>query len=280
MKNVHLLIAFVAVLFFSCKKEMSEENNGNPPGGGGGSGQTGNLLTRNVIKDRSDSTVIDYSYDASKRVTRLVYTASAFDFDTRIVRNSSGIITEYIQKSSLLAGFGIDSFVTKVNYNSSQSKYMYSVISYSLFGFDFKDSTSYKYDSGGKLISAVNYSGDITGYAQAGKTDYTYDGSGNLATEKYYEFEGTSYTQLTTVTHTYDTKVNPLKLGAEAIILNQTTSYGPNNVVVTAFQDLEDATNNYTYTLTLTYNTANKPKDGTAAEQPSGATYDLKYYYQ
>ncbi|MBD0331602.1 MAG: hypothetical protein ICV66_03015 [Chitinophagaceae bacterium] len=271
MKKLNLVSVFILLFLAACKKEKSIDT---------GHGNQDNLLVRTVAKSGSDSTEVKYSYDGEKRVSRIVVTAPDYDLDTRAVRNSSGIITDVVQKSSSFSVFGIDSVVTKVSYNSAQSRYINAVTAVVLLGTEFRDSISYQYDAGGKLTSSIGYSDDGTGYVSYGKTEYTYDGNGNITSEKFSEYDGTNYTPVSVYTYTYDTKVNPLKLGNEAIIINQISSYGPNNVIKTDFSDLTDPVNNYSLTLTLNYNGQNKPQDGTAVEQPGGTTYTLNYFYQ
>ncbi len=197
----------------------------------------------------------------------------------RIVRNPAGIITQYIIKSPDLASYGIDSLVTNVTYNTSLGRYTYTRFDLSLSGISISDSTILSYDATGNISGKTDYIKSIVGgYTPSGRVDYTY-AAGNIASEKSYDYNGTAYTLSSSTTYTYDTKVNPLKLGVEAILIGMSTSFGPNNSTALNYIDAIDPTGNYSIVSTLAYNTTNKPSGGTAVENPGATNYTLRFYY-
>lgn len=272
----------LAVLTFltACQKEAALVDPGNSSGGGGTT--TGGLLTRNVETDGTDSTVTDFSYGAGNRLTKIDYTGSSASPATyKLSRNNSGVITRMTLISPDFQSIGVDSIVINVSYNSSTSRYTSSQYSLAISGTTYTDSTAYVYDASGNLTSAAGYEKiAITPYTPYGRTDYTY-ANGNVSSEKYYDYDPSTSTWSLSATsaYTYDAKTNPLKLGVEAILLNQAGFFGPNNSTDFSYKDATDPTNNFTRTYTYTYNSANKPSGGTAVENPGATSYTLRFFY-
>src|SRR5689334_2316409 len=118
MKSFLFIVAMVSIILFSCQKEIDW--------GLGGNTVADKQLVKINSKTGTDSTLIEYFYDASKRLTREKTTGISAGTDLgnelTITRNSSGIITKTVQKAAALTAAGIDSVVTRYNYNTGTSK--------------------------------------------------------------------------------------------------------------------------------------------------------------
>jgi hypothetical protein len=275
-----LLIAFSAAAFVltACQKEPSfEDPNGNP---GGGGGSTSGKLVRLGTRMGADSTTTDFTY-AGDLLSGLNQSGSAngqsAEAQVSVRRNSANVITRMVTKSDLFSQIGLDdSLVMNFNVNSANSRYVYGVSKFNFMGQPFADSTVYTYDGTGKLVSAVSYFDDGTGYVTDRKEEYTYSGS-NLASTKSYIDEGNGLTLVETTTYEYDNKTNPLHFPADAPVLGMSDFYPANNVtkrtVVSA-----DPQDSGTTTATYTYNSDNRPAKSVNTDGSSSST--ISYYYQ
>lgn len=147
-----ILFALLVIIFVSCQKEIDW---------GLGNGSTTQKLIRIKSKTGTDTTQIDYFYDAAKRIIREKTTgiAGATNLDNELIinRNSSGIITKTVQIAAALIAVGIDSVVTRYNYNTGTSRYTSSVVALAIPGIAVTDSAVYTYNSGGRIISDAHY---------------------------------------------------------------------------------------------------------------------------
>lgn len=282
MRNPFSFRAVVAVLtassiLIACQKEIDW-----------GTGSANLLLVKIVAKTgATDSTVTLYTYNAQRKLIKELVKTSAIGAGVAsqaefiINRDASGVITSSVQKSSELILTGIDSIVTRYNY--SNSKYTSGVFSMSLMGFAFTDSAVYTYDVNNRIISDQHYlkTGLFPLAIPVLKNVYTYSADGKNVTKQEQSAPSTPGGPLTPVsdqTYTYDTKVNPLILLNEAIILNRTGWFNANNVLVSQITNTLDPTLNQTFDNTYRYNSANKP-DSLFSIQ-GGQLTTSKFYYQ
>ena len=268
-----VLLFFLSVLLFSCQKEADLTNpNTNT--------NNGDKLVKVVDKDGNDSTVTTYSYDAQGRIIEEKITGMWNGIDvgytTKVVRNSSGIITSKIE---IDPQFSVDSVVTFFHYSSG--KYTSSVSTIIFFGFTSSDSTIYSYNSSGKIIKDETYL-SINGspFALTLKNDYVYDAGGNLLSQKRsnYDLSTSTFTEEYTLSYTYDTKTSPLVLGNESIFMYILYYAGPNNPTGYNYVEPASPMNNESAALTYTYNTANKPS--TAVQRSGTSTLNITFFYQ
>src|SRR5215831_9127495 len=107
MRILLALFVFVTLFLLSCKKEQESVN------GGGGNNNT--RLLKMVAKSGSDSSVSEFTYNASGKIIgfKLSGVESGGPLDLRLtyVRNSSDVIQKQILKSNDLASLGMDSIV-------------------------------------------------------------------------------------------------------------------------------------------------------------------------
>jgi len=281
MKKIAFALTAFLFVFTACQKEPDFIDTGNSSGNGDGTINSG-LLVRSVEVNGADSTAIAYAYNTAGRLTQLdVSSTAASPFTYKLLRNTNGIITQTVAISPDLAAIGIDSLVTNVFYNASAARYTYTRYDLNVGGVAYSDSTAFAYDASGNLTSAISYQKVmLLPYAPSSRTDYSYS-NGNVATEKAFDYDVTTsaWSLLATSAYTYDAKTNPLKLGAEAMIIGLTTFFGPNNTMGLTYTDATDPTNNYTQASTYTYNSASKPSSGTIVENPGAVNYSLRYYY-
>jgi hypothetical protein len=283
MKKIFTLCALAAFLF-SCQKEVSNENGGGGPGNDSTS-TSGNKLYRQGIKSGSDSLTVDYTYNSNARITNYKMTGtqngSSYVANLAITRNSWNIITQSTLTSPDLTSAGIDKLVINHQYDDVAATYKYSVwkISYPGLG-DYADSTVYTYDASKRLVTAIEYVNDGSGYEPDNKEEYTYSGN-NVATVKYSSYDATTsaYTLDGTQTYEYDSKTNPLLFTTDAVPLkmvsNLATFFSSNNItkVTTA-----DSTGSSSESISYTYNSNNRPVKATTTSGTTTTT--IRYYYQ
>lgn len=280
------IIPAIGLIFFlaSCQKEVSVDLGGT---GGGGGTSNGDLLAKISSTSGSDSYTVDYTYDAAKRVIRIVYTGTSggqnIGSDTRVVRNASGIITQTIEKNAGVA----DSTITTVNYNAASGRYTSKVMEVQTQGFAATDSSVFVYDGAGRIIQVDDYlSNPGIGLDPfiALKTTYTYDVAGNDIGFKILQVDplGGPDQVLAEYNIAYDTKVNPLILSAgEAIILGDPTMSSPNNPIKFDFKDVVNSgASSFVFDFTYTYNSKNKPATSSYTQNPGGQVTNNTYTYK
>lgn len=273
------------ILLVSCQKEIDW--------GLGGNGGTANLsLYRIKSKTGTDTTQIDYFYDANKRIIREKTTGMGsgqnLDNDLVISRNATGIITKTVQKAASLLTAGIDSVVTVFNYSTATSKYTSSVFQLSIFGFGIVDSAVYTYDGSGKISKDEHFTLFIglpipLPPTLTARNTYTYSADGKnllgLATEAAIP-PATTLSPATAQIYTVDTKVNPLIILNEAVLLGRVGLFNANNSTKAVVANTVDPTQDFTMDYTYKYNTANKPDSVNGIRTPGGAATIYKYFYQ
>jgi hypothetical protein len=279
MKISITLSILASIFLFSCQKEVDFSNNNGAGGGTSGSG----LLTKIVSKSGSDSSILAFGYNSSKKLMTLNTTnvsgGTTSLVQERVERNGQGVITKLILKSDIYQQAGIDSIVTVVSNNSG--KYNAKVTTIDFLGVLLKDSVSIIYDANGKVISEKSYDNPGTGsYDETGKVDYTYSGN-NIATIKSYSYDPTttSYSLEETETYDqYDTKISPINFGFDAFAFDSPFFFSSNNPLKSTVT--VSGSSPQTYTTTYTYNSSNKPVTATSTIQPGGAIATGTYYYQ
>ncbi|HWR32895.1 MAG TPA: hypothetical protein VN451_05195, partial [Chitinophagaceae bacterium] len=256
MKNILAALSFLALIVFaSCQKEIDW--------GLKSGGTVNQILYRIKSTTGTDTTQIDYTYDGSKRIIREKTTGMAagqnLDNDLIINRNSSGIITTTVQKAAALIAAGIDSVVTRFNYNTGTSKYTSSVFDMTIPGFAVTDSAVYTYDGSGRITSDEHYL-SIGGLpiplppVLVLKNNYTYSPSGSnltLLSQDAATTPGGPLSPVSSQTYTFDAKANPLIILNEGVLLARTGLYNANNaaksIVANAIDPTQDFTMDYTY---------------------------------
>lgn len=272
------MIVVLALVFVSCQKEIDWGTNA----------VTSQQLKMIRSMTGSDSTVITYSYDAQGRLvgetTVGVSGAQTLDMTFVVKRNASGIITTTIQKSPALLAAGIDSLLTRYDYNSTTSRYLCSVFTISFGIFTVKDSAVYTYDGSGRIVSDLHWlvSGIIPAF-EGLKNQYTYSPNGlNLskADQLAAANPGDPLSIVATQTYTFDAKTGPLILKNEAILLGRLGFYNANNASKLDLVSVADPTQNFSMAYTYKYNTAGKPDSSYGTRTPGGTVTASKYFYQ
>ena len=279
-------IAVISLCLHACKKERSFDPDAS---GSTGGGTTGTLLAKAVTQlGDDDSLSVFYEYDNQKRLVSYRYDGVVdgdnFTGESKLIRNTQGIVEKVVVKSNDLSAVGIDSLVYAVNYNTGSSRYTSSVLTFNEAGFTIKDSTAYSYNASGKLSQSEEFLDDGVsgGYSKISKTEYSYDATGNVSRVKNYGYnESTSlYEAYDEDVYQYDTKVNPLIIGNEAFLLGDPLFASPNNVIKDTYTDFQDASYNDVVTNVYTYNTNNKPLTATITYQSEGVPYPVAYTYK
>jgi hypothetical protein len=274
MRKLLFIFPFIAIVLFSCQKEVDFVNNGSTGGSGGGT-----KLSRIVNKFGTDSFAINFLYNTNGKVIKIFQDGniSGFDFsDTlTITRNGAGIITSlfYINPEPPPAGY---QELSTLNYNSTTGRYNFALVN----GGNYMDSTAYTYDASGKIIKAETFTRQIPGgiYGQVNKSEYTYSAAGgNVITEKFFVFDFaiSAYEETDRVTSTHDNKVNPLILGNESILFGYADFTGSNNANYSKQEFLSPPSSPFEQTITYTYNSTGNPLTGV-----SNLGITSKYYYK
>lgn len=273
------LVSFLLLTLFlaACQKEIDW-----------GTGSANQLLVKIVAKNgTTDSTITVYSYNAQRKLIKEQITSTAVgtgggtQVEFIINRDASGVITSSVQKSPDLILTGIDSIVTRYNY--SNSKYTAGIFSLNVMGFAFTDSAVYTYDVNNRIISDQHYlkTSLFPLAIPILKNVYTYSADGTNLMKQEQSAPSTPGGPLSPVsnqTYTYDTKVNPLILLNEAIILNRADWFNANNVLTNQFASTASPTQNFTIDNTYRYNAANKPDSLFSIR--AGQLTTSKFYYQ
>ncbi len=285
MKSLSFIsIIFLTLFLFSCQKEIDW--------GLGGGNTSGKMLAKIKSKTGTDTTQLDYFYDVNKRLIREkttgVSAGNSLDNDLVIIRNSNGIITTTVQKAAALIAAGIDSVVTRFNYNTATSKYTSSVFDLAIPGFAVTDSAVYTYDAGGRISGDAHYL-QISGLPipippiLALKNYYIYSASGSNLDSIKQEATTTPGGPLSLVASqafNFDSKTNPLIIGNEAILTGRTGFYNSNNASKAVVANTIDPTQDFTMDYSYRYNSFNKPDSSYGTRTPGGAITATKYFYQ
>lgn len=277
-------LLFSSLFFISCQKEIDW--------GLGGGNTASQLLVRIKSQTGSDTTQLDYYYNAGKRITREKTTGVAggmsIDNDLLINRNSSGIITSTVQKAAALIAAGIDSIETRYNYNGGTSRYTSSVFLLPIPGFAVTDSAVYTYDASGRISSDAHYL-QISGLPiplppfLSLKDNYTYSASGSNLESVQQDAATTPGGPLSPVAsqaYIFDSKTNPLIILNEAVLLGRTGFYNANNALKATVTNTVSPSNDFTMDYTYKYNTVGKPDSAYGTRTPGGAVTASKYFYQ
>ncbi|MBM3432432.1 MAG: hypothetical protein FJX92_05455 [Bacteroidetes bacterium] len=253
---------------------------------------TGNLANQLLVKviaktGANDSTFTTYSYDAQRRLIREVNVTvtggNSVQTDFVINRNAAGVITSSVLKSPDLAATGIDSLVTRYLY--SNNRYTSGAFTLSLGGITFTDSALYTYDANERIISDQHLLKStllpLPIPIPILKNVYTYTADGKNLTKQEQSapsMPGGPLSPVSNQTYTHDTKVNPLILLNEAIILNRADWFNANNVLTNQFASTADPTQNFTVDNSYRYNSANKPDSLFSTR--AGQVTTSKFFYQ
>lgn len=285
MKMKYILPAgLLALLAVACQKEIDWG--------------TGNLTpSQRLIRIKSksgttDSTQVDYSYDASGRLIREktigVAGGTSADNDLLINRNSTGVIVSSVQKSAALVLLGVDSIVTRFNFNSGTSRYTSSVFATTIMGFTVNDSAVYSYDAGGRISSDAHYL-QTTGLpiplppVLALKNNYYYSSNGaklDSVMQEAVSAPGGPLSPVASQKYTYDAKLSPLVIVNEAILLNRTGLYSSNNPTKTVVSNTISPGNDFTLDNVYIYNSSNTPDSLYSTRSPGGTMTASRYFYQ
>jgi hypothetical protein len=284
MKLLTLLSIIIIVIFISCQKEIDW--------GLGGGNNASQLLVRIKSQTGTDTSQLDYYYDAAKRLIREKTTGNtagtSLDNELIINRNTTGTITTTIQKAAALVAVGIDSVVTTFYYNTGTSKYTASVFVLPVPGFTVKDSAVYTYDAANRIISDAHYL-QVTGLPLplppilSLKNNYTYSSTGNNLLNIQQEAASTPGGPLSPVasqTYLYDSKVNPLNILNEAILIARPGLFSANNPAKQTVANTISPANDFTMDYTYVYNNANVPDSSFATRTPGGTVTVSKYFYR
>lgn len=278
MRTLTAILTILSIGLFSCQKEVDDifSNNGN----GGGNGNTSGLLTKLTSKTGSDSAVMNFFYNSSKKLiafnTDVISGGFTVSVSERAERNAQGIIQKVIYKSDEYQQLGLDSVTSIIK--SAGGRYIAEVTEFDLGGIIVMDSIALIYDGSGKVVREETYL-EFMGLSElTGKTEYTYSGN-NLATMKNYSWDGSDFTLEETFNYDqYDTKLNPMYFGNDAFVFGSPLFISSNNPIKSSQSDASGAS--FNFTTTYTYNSANKPVSGTSVVDPGGETSIGNYYYQ
>ncbi len=282
MKRLVVILSAIMISIISCQKEIDW----------GLATPANQLLVKINSHTGTDSSLVEYFYDAAKRLVREKTTGisagQSLNSELMIKRNVSGVIVTTVQKADALVATGVDSILTRYNYNIATSRYTSSVFDLFIPGFAVTDSTVYTYDAAGKIISDAHYL-KITGLpiplppVLSLKNTYAYSPTGtNLEMQQQdaATTPGGPLSPFSTQTYTFDLKVNPLKNPTEAILLMRSSLYNANNILKTVVTNTASPANDYSMDYIYKYNNAGKPDSSYGTRTPGGAVTGAKYFYQ
>lgn len=287
-KTVVVSLTVLAMLAFiaSCQKEIDWGTGDAPPA-------TSERLIR--IKSKTgttDTTQVDYSYDAAGRLmaekTTGVAGGISVDNELIIYRNGAGVITKTVQKAAALILAGIDSIETTYYYNGSTARYTAAVFSLGIPGVAVVDSTVYTYDASGKISKDEHYTQVSGGPIPlppllSVRNNYTYSADGKnllgMGTDAIMP-PVLTLAPVSAQTYTTDSKLSPLVILNEAILLNRSALFSANNPLTSVFTNTLDPAQNFSADYRYVYNSSNKPDSSYATRMPGGDVTASKYFYQ
>lgn len=304
MQSLRLLICFTLLLtIVSCQKEIDwgttpstgtgsgGSGGGSGSGGSGGSGGgTGNLLVKVVAKQGADSTVETFGYNSANKLIshNNIGKSGGVSTDQKetFTRDAQNRIVQIrnITVVPTLPGFPlggtIDTTYTNVFYNGTDTKILCTKTTSKQFGIVYEDSVAYVYSGSNVVRTKLFIKVPFIGYAPNGETAYTYDSNGNLTNVKEYGV-GVTTVDLERK-YTYDTKVSPIVLGPDAVLISQEGLSGSNNAISSQMIDYVSGAGNLTSTTVITYRTNNTPASATGTVLQGGVstTGTATYYYQ
>ncbi len=286
MRIIVLLLAVMSFVSFSCQKEIDGSTTTN--NNGGGNNTDGSLLVKMVLKTASDSLVTTYGYNSSKKIISMKKVGvdeqgDQINTEYHYHRSASGMVTDYSIIDADLVSYGIDSITVVVHSNSS--RYTSYVLNVNVPGYTLLDSSSFVYNSSGKIIEEDYYespAGDGSDFYLSGKFNYTYSVRGDISRFDIHDFDesGTEIFTASTSNINYDSKVNPAYAGNEAIALGQSDWISPNNVISEQLQDSNGSADDQSATFTYTYNSNDRPTTGIINVIPDNTVTNISYYYQ
>ena len=113
------------------------------------------------------------------------------------------------------------------------------------------------------------------------RNTYTYSADGknllNVATDAAIP-PATTLSPATAQTYTVETKVNPLIISNEAILIGRVGLYNANNTIKAVVTNVIDPTQDFTMDYTFKYNSSNKPDSSYGTRTPGGAVTASKYF--
>ena len=267
-------LLFISFLF-SCNKNESNVNN-NPA-------VPSTLLVKKISKSGNDSTVTEYFYDQAKRLVwekeTSVISGVTKNISMKILRDNSGMITRTTDIADYLIASGIDS-VVRIFANAA-GRYTASVLNMTQGATTVQDSVYYFYDGAGRIIRDQHFQ-IVTGvpFTQVFKREYIYSSAGNIDSVKESDLSGGVYTLSYTEAYTHDSKLNPLQLQNDAVILYHVGFGGVNNTTKTQADFIGNPSYNNSISLVYTYRSDNRPLTSVSTKLPSGKVSDETYFYQ
>jgi hypothetical protein len=274
MRGIIILNLLLISFLFSCKKNVSNVSN-NPA-------VLSNLLVKIVSKSGNDSVVTEYSYDIGKQLVlekETSVTSGATEKRSLKILRNSGIVIQTTEIADYLIASGVDSIVTL--FANAAGRYTSSVFNITQGGTSVQDSVYYLYDGAGRIIRDQHFQ-KVSGtpFTQIFKQEYIYSSAGNIDSVKQSDFSGGVYTLSNTVAYNYDSKLNPLQLQNEAVILYLFELGGVNNATKTQADFISSPSYNNSVTVVYTYRVDNRPSASVSTKLPSGKVSNETYFYQ
>jgi hypothetical protein len=276
MRNTIILLVKLLIALTSCQKEPDFVE---PPTIK--TADSSRLLTRLVQDAVTDSFVYHFSYNSAGRLVQYSVTTSDIMETEKIIRDGKGLIKQVVTVVKGLASLQVDSFVTDYFYDLGTLQYTYGRRDLGMRNFNYIDSVAFSYNATGNISSFTYYRRtSSSAYTPANRSENTYV-NGNLSTQKAYSYDPTNggLRLSGTMSYMHDTKVNPLILKEEAVLLRLQGFEGPNNVISESYTDATNAASNYTQTGTYIYNLNNMPVSGSYTGLPAQPAYTHRYYY-
>ncbi len=282
---------FCVLIMASCEKEYA------PPGVTAGPGTPSNpgnnplLLKFEFSTENSkESTVIDYAYNAQKKVIKI----SRQEVDDngkktsivyRYIRDAAGKITSIVTNDpelNTVGGIASDSLIIKVNYPAGSFNFDYTTFSFKVGNLQYVDSSIFVYAAGTSRITEIFHSVNTVPLTLFTKSRFVYTNN-NITQRKYLTIVQGNEVPSLTINIEYDSKSAPLVTGNEGFLPGMDID----NVSVNNFKKYEiidHSTNPSSILATVNYNTLynsfNLPSSITVNVEGSTQISKLKYTYQ
>ncbi len=282
---------FCVLIMASCEKEYAPSGVTAGPGIPSNPGNNPLLLKFEFSTENSkESTVIDYAYNAQKKVIKI----SRQEVDDngkktsivyRYIRDAAGKITSIVTNDpelNTVGGIVSDSLIIKVNYPAGSFNFDYATFSFKVGNLQYVDSSIFVYAAGTSRITEIFHSFNSIPLTLFTKSRFVYTNN-NITQRKYLTIVQGNEVPSLTINMEYDSKSAPLVTGNDGFLPGMDID----NVSVNNFKKyvIIDHSSNpssilATVNYTTLYNSFNLPSSITVNVEGSNQISKHKYTYQ
>ena len=284
--SIFIYVVFSAFSMFSCQKKVdwlidpvtkevldSSNVQVNPS----------ELLTKIVAVTGNETIESNFIYDGKNNLIseqhKGIENGFAVDTYKKYYRDTTGKIVRVALKSKQ----EVDTVYTRITCDDYYTNtLLYTLSQYQRQGQVIRDSVTYVYDGNGHIgIQKVYRLKALGDYRLVEQYEYSFSGGNLVVVKNFIDSSNTSNLVVAGVRHfSYDTRLNPLKLKNEAIVMGKPEWASANNLVSIDLENKLAPGDNYKVQSKLFYSTSRKPVYGTFTKSPLGTVTQVTYFYK